>query len=84
MEQFKNGKVSIDIPNATVIFPKGFDSQIARVCNFDSEESDFVYFILFNINLGLHSLDWGPCDSIFMCSHQYGPHRFYSVHGSVD
>jgi len=30
MEQFRQGKVRIDIPNATVIFPKGFDEQIAR------------------------------------------------------
>ena len=31
MEQFRTESITIDIPKATVIFPKGFDSQIARV-----------------------------------------------------
>ena len=33
MEQFRDGEVRIDIPNATVFFPKKFDEQIARVMN---------------------------------------------------
>ena len=32
MQQFREEEVFIDIPNATVIFPKKFDEQIARVC----------------------------------------------------
>ena len=31
MQQFAEEKITIDIPNATVIFPKGFNEQIARV-----------------------------------------------------
>ena len=31
MQQFHEEEIMIDIPNATIIFPKGFDSQIARV-----------------------------------------------------
>ena len=31
MQQFNEEEVVIDIPNASVIFPKGFDAQIARV-----------------------------------------------------
>ena len=31
MQQFREEEVTIDIPNATVIFPVGFDEQIARV-----------------------------------------------------
>ena len=31
MQQFQEEEVTIDIPNATVIFPVGFDEQIARV-----------------------------------------------------
>ena len=31
MEQFRDGEVRIDIPNAAVFFPKKFDEQIARV-----------------------------------------------------
>ena len=37
MKQFNEEEVRIDIPNATIIFPKGFDSQIARVCIYKRE-----------------------------------------------
>ena len=31
MEEFREEEVTIDLPNGTVIFPVGFDEQIARV-----------------------------------------------------
>ena len=46
MQQFREEEVTIDIPGATVIFPKKFDRQIARVRG-EGEDFLFVLFVCF-------------------------------------